>query len=150
MPCTMACQYVSQVWLWWTLANMSTYSIFLEVYTRICSALMYSVRISFLTKSLDSCIQIRQAFSCVTRTLIWLPQYRRIERQSWWCDQMKIFLYVTSPLCGESVNHQWISITKISDADIWLFYLTCLKQTVEQTIETPVIWDVIALIMTLL
>ena len=49
---------------------------------------------------------------------------------------------VTGPLWGESIGHRWIPPTKASDAELWC------EQTVEQTIETPVIWDAIALIMT--
>ena len=51
-------------------------------------------------------------------------------------------------LCGESAGHQWIPLTKASDADLWCFLWSVSEQTVEQTIETPVIWDAIALVMT--
>ena len=40
------------------------------------------------------------------------------------------------------------SPTKASDAKLWCFVGSAPEQTVEQTIETPVIWDPIALIMT--
>ena len=39
---------------------------------------------------------------------------------------------------------------KASDAELWCFVWSTPEQTVEQTIGTPVIWDAIALIMTLL
>ena len=40
------------------------------------------------------------------------------------------------------------SLTKASDAKLWCFLWSAPKQMVEQTINTPVIWDAIALIMT--
>ena len=53
-----------------------------------------------------------------------------------------------SALWGESTGHRWIPLTKASDAEFWCFLWPAPEQTVEQTIETPVIWDAIALIMT--
>ena len=55
---------------------------------------------------------------------------------------------VTGPLWGENNGHRWIPLTKASDAELWCFLWSAPEQTVEQTIETPVIWDAIALIMT--
>ena len=57
---------------------------------------------------------------------------------------------VTCPLWGESFSHRWIPFTKANDADFLCFLWSAPEQMVEQTIEMPVIWDVIALIMTLL
>ena len=53
---------------------------------------------------------------------------------------------VTGPLWGESTGHRWIPLTKASDAEM----ISCIspEQTVMQTIETPVIWNAIALIIT--
>ena len=56
--------------------------------------------------------------------------------------------YVTGPLCGEFTGHRWIPLTKASDAEPWCFLWSAPEPTVEQTIETLVIWDAIALIMT--
>ena len=58
----------------------------------------------------------------------------------------KIF-HVTGPLWRESTGHMCIPLTKASNADLWCF-LSVPEQTVEQTIETPVIWDSVALIIT--
>ena len=55
---------------------------------------------------------------------------------------------VTDPLWGESAGHRWIPLTEASDAERWYFPWSAPGQMVEQTIETPVIWDAIALIMT--
>ena len=60
-----------------------------------------------------------------------------------------IFL-VTGPLWGEFTGHQWIPLTKASDAELLCFLWFAPEQMVEQTIEMPVIWDTIMLIMTLL
>ena len=57
-----------------------------------------------------------------------------------------IFL-VTGILWGESTGHRWIPLTKASDAELWNFLWSVPDQTVEQTIEIPVIWDAVALII---
>ena len=44
--------------------------------------------------------------------------------------------------------HRWIPLTKASDEKLWCFRWSPPEQTVEQTIETPVIWDTIAFIVT--
>ena len=41
-----------------------------------------------------------------------------------------------------------VTFTKTSDPELWLFLWYAPEQTAKQTIETPVVWDVIALIMT--
>ena len=55
---------------------------------------------------------------------------------------------VTGPLWGEFTAHRWIPLTKASDGELSGFLWSAHEQTVEQTIKTPVIWDVIAFIMT--
>ena len=55
---------------------------------------------------------------------------------------------VTGPLCGEFTGHRWIPLTKASDAELRCFLWSAPEQTFVQTIETPVIWDAIALITT--
>ena len=59
----------------------------------------------------------------------------------------KIF-HVTGPLWGESTGYRWLPLTEASDMEHWYFLWPAPEQTVAQTIETPVIWDAIALIMT--
>ena len=54
---------------------------------------------------------------------------------------------VIGNLWGESTGHRWISLAKASDAELWCFLLSTPEQTIEQTMETPVIWNAIALIM---
>ena len=56
--------------------------------------------------------------------------------------------HVTGPLWGESTGHRWIPLTKASDVDVDVFSDLCLNKWLsEQTIETLIIWDAIALIM---
>ena len=55
---------------------------------------------------------------------------------------------LTGPLWGESTGHQWIPLAKASNAELWYLLRSAPKQTAQQTIETPVIWDAITLIMT--
>ena len=55
---------------------------------------------------------------------------------------------ITGSLWGESTGHQWIPLTQASDSELWCFLLSAPEQMVEQTIETPLIWDAIALIVT--
>ena len=54
---------------------------------------------------------------------------------------------VSGLLQGESAGHRSIPLTKAIDAELWCFHWSASEQTVEQTIETPVIWDAVALIM---
>ena len=55
---------------------------------------------------------------------------------------------VTGHLLGGSTGHWWILLTKGSDAEFWHFRRSAPEQMVEQTIDTPLIWDAVALIMT--
>ena len=52
------------------------------------------------------------------------------------------------PFVREITGHRWIILTKASDAELWWVFLSVPEQTTEQTIETLVIWDAIAVIMT--
>ena len=54
---------------------------------------------------------------------------------------------VTGPLWGESTGDRRIPLTKASDAELWCFLWSAPEETVEITIEPPVIWDAIALII---
>ena len=51
---------------------------------------------------------------------------------------------VTDLLWGESNGDQWIPLTKFS-GELWYFLWS--EKTVEQTIDTPGIWDTIALML---
>ena len=55
---------------------------------------------------------------------------------------------LTGPLCGEFIGQQQIPLTKA--IELWCFLWSAPEQTVEQIIETSVIWDIIMLIMMLL
>ena len=56
---------------------------------------------------------------------------------------------VTGPLWGESTSHGWFPLTKPVTRNFGVFSLIFApEQTVEQTIETPIIQDAVALIMT--
>ena len=59
---------------------------------------------------------------------------------------------VAGPYWGESTGHQWISLTKAGDEELWYFIdlrqNKQLNKTNEQTLETSVIWDTVALIST--
>ena len=55
---------------------------------------------------------------------------------------------VTSPLRGEFTGDRWIPHTKASDAELWCFLWSASEPTAEQAMETQVIRDAIALIMT--
>ena len=59
----------------------------------------------------------------------------------------KIFR-VTGLLWDESIGHRWFPLTKDIDAELWCFIWCSPQQTVEQTIETPMIWGAMALIVT--
>ena len=53
---------------------------------------------------------------------------------------------VSGLLCGEFTGDRWIPRPKASDVEL-CFLWSVPEQTIEQTMETPVIWDTIALIM---
>ena len=52
------------------------------------------------------------------------------------------------PFMRESTGHRWIPLTKASNTELWYFLWSASEQTTEQALETPVICDAIALIMT--
>ena len=54
----------------------------------------------------------------------------------------------TGPLWGESTGHRLISLTKVSDAELWYLLWYTHEQTAKKTTETLVILFAIALIMT--
>ena len=55
--------------------------------------------------------------------------------------------HVTGPLWGESTGHRRIPL-KSQCHRVWCFLWSALEQTVEHSMETPVIWNTIAPIMT--
>ena len=55
---------------------------------------------------------------------------------------------VTDPLWEEPTGHRWIPFTKVSATELSCFLWPTPEQTIDQTIEKPVIWDAIAVIMT--
>ena len=64
-----------------------------------------------------------------------------------WRHQMEIFPRYWPFVCGihgSPVN----SPLKASDAELWCFLWSLPESTIVQTMEVPVIWDAIALIMT--
>ena len=77
-----------------------------------------------------------------TRRFIYLcPNFKWVANMMT-SSNAKIF-GVTGLLCGEFTCHR----TKASDAELWCFLWSTSEPTDEQTIETQVIWDAIALIM---
>ena len=65
----------------------------------------------------------------------------------WWRHQMETFPRYW-PFVKGSTGHRWITSTKASDAKLWCFLWSAHEQTVKLTLETLVIWEAIALIMT--
>ena len=55
---------------------------------------------------------------------------------------------VTGLFLGESICHRWIPLTKPSDAELRCILWSPPEQPAEQTIESPLIWDAVPLIMT--
>ena len=55
---------------------------------------------------------------------------------------------VSGPLWWEVTGHRQIPLTNASGAELWCFLWSAPEQTAEQTLEMPVIWDTITLIMT--
>ena len=48
---------------------------------------------------------------------------------------------VTCLLWWETTGHRWIPLTKASDAALWCILSSAPEQNVQQTIETPLVWD---------
>ena len=55
---------------------------------------------------------------------------------------------IAGPLCREFTGHWWIPLTKANDMELWCFLWSAPEETVEWTIETPMVWDATVLIMT--
>ena len=49
--------------------------------------------------------------------------------------------HITGPLCGESLVTSGFPLQRASDTDLWSFISRHPKQSLEQTIKLPVIWD---------
>ena len=63
--------------------------------------------------------------------------------RTWWRNQMETFFAFVR---GNHRSLVWFP-SKASVAELWCFLWSRPKLTIEQTIETPVIWDATALIM---
>ena len=78
---------------------------------------------------------------------------------SYYLDEIQLYFMMTSTngnmfrvagsLWWEFTGDRWIPLTKASDGELWYFLWSTPEQTVEQTIDTLVIWDATVLIMTL-
>ena len=55
---------------------------------------------------------------------------------------------VTDRLWGETTGHWWITPTKASNAELWCVLCCVPEQTPDQTVDMPVIWDTMVLIIT--
>ena len=94
--------------------------------------------------------------SIVTMYTLYAPRNMNMVRTwlcFWYCWIMMTsssgnILHVTGPLWGGSTSNWRIPLTKASDTELWYFLWSVPEQTAAQTIETTVIWDAIALIMT--
>ena len=90
----------------------------------------------------SSCNMFRPASSCN----LWQTLYHNV---TWWSHHMETFSALlpfcagNSPVTGEFPSQR--PVTRSFDD---LFDLRLNKQTVEQTMDTPMIWDTTALIMT--
>ena len=75
-------------------------------------------------------------------------QHMKQLAHNWWRHQMETFFALLAFCAGNSSVHRWIPRTKACEAELWCFLWSAPEPTLEQTMETPVIWDAIALIMT--
>ena len=121
----------------------------------ICSFikyLRYDIRVNFTTNT-HVIYRIRRDYEHATR------RYQAKVKLGWIINKLENLVIVmtssngnifrvSGPLWGEYTCHRWIPHTKASDAELWWFLRYAPEQTVEQTTETLVISDAIALIMT--
>ena len=108
-------------WIWWEYLMLITRSSvsYVEIFRNGDNILTFQVPVPFIS---------------TYGTQTW--------SQAWWRHPMETFSALLT-LCN-----RWIPITTASDAELWCPLWSAPEQTVVQTIETPVIWDVIALIVT--
>ena len=78
------------------------------------------------------------------KTIYWAISAHIASSQGMMTASTVNILCVTGPLWGESTGNP---SQKASDAELWCLLWSAPEQTIQQTIETPVIWDSIALIM---
>ena len=98
-------------------------------------------RVPYITLIISAMYACKQAVLATQYPTLWLFNNMMMSSNE------NIFR-VTGPLWGESTGHRWIPLTKVSDTEPWRFLWLGPKWTVGWTIETLVIWDAIALIMT--
>ena len=130
--------------VWWPLQGTSCYRssdfvaiwIMFSYYTGACIA-----------KQIDAVARTRRLATASWRSssigLCVITVDSAVELSPGWRHQMETFPFVRG-------IHRWpVNFpNKASDAELWCFLGTAPGPTVEQTIETRVIWDAIALIMT--
>ena len=124
-----------------------TYSI-LSVYTMMDRYLSCVVYICYLLKESreylwESVIKMWSKWSCV---IVFL-HIRVTQLSAWWCHQIET-LSALPALCARDspVLDEFPSQRPVTRSFDFFFYLH--RERVKQTIETPVIWNAIALIMT--
>ena len=87
-------------------------------------------------------------YPCPFCAWLWLAVWDAVVLMVWWRHQMETFSALLAFCAGNFTGPRWIRRTKPSDAKLWSFLWSVPEQTAEQTIETPMIWDAIVLIMT--
>ena len=127
------------------------------------------MRCKFKVCFISSHSYISNALQYNDRIAVCLPQPRasdRMLRDSCWIlhNKLRIMSSLASqddvikwkhflrhwPLWGEFTGDRWLLLTKASGAEHWCFLWSAPELRVEQTIETPVIREAIALIIQLL
>ena len=142
MEWRVACYYVKQ---WWFIHKWA----FRNIMTSKCSANFHWLE-CILKYHVNGLEQDYNNFNALTMELL-----LSCTKPSMWNVAVLMMLpsngnifRVTDPLCGEFTGDRWIPHKMASDTDLWCFLWIALEPTVEQIIETPVILDAIALIMT--
>ena len=74
------------------------------------------------------------------RTLQTMTSFYQL-RISLWRHQMEAISALLALCEGNPPATGGFPFTKASDAELWCFLWSAPEQTVEQTIDTPVIWD---------
>ena len=123
---------ISQIWAWESYPRAF-------FFTTPVGALFIGGTISFVWNMKRICL-----FHFRTKSFSVYQESYSYFAHTWWRHQMEAFFSVTGPLLGESTGYRWISLTKASDAELWCFPSSVPDQTVEQTTETPVIWDALS------
>ena len=117
------------------------FPVWAQIYLNGCCIIRYPSGTHRKLKSIEVCLpityssfpqlfQIYQRVSCFAQNFKMMGNYNGYcQRMRWVSEQYPMIISsngnifrITGTLCGEFTGHQWIPLTKASDADLWCFF----------------------------